>query len=457
MLQHLVLKTRRPLSLGRRPLDWQQFIHDKSDPVRTLSRPLDQTFADAGLGFWVTQEHKSRTPGTWSKAEVAAGLDRLYRVILHTRAPSLPRALLDRVRVSGDVEYVRPRSAQAMEIVQSRAQSPRTRAPDPSREMLRLREAHLLGVGAPGIKVAVLDTGLDLRHPELAGRVGPGIDLVELSGLDTTEFIGDFVGQDDVPEDEVGHGTHVAGIVAGRGSSMPGGVAPSCVVMPVRVLATISSQGKVFGAGIPDNISAGIKWAVDHGADVINLSLGVRYEGGGLPHEEVIRYALSSGVTVVAASGNDGTDQKYYPGALPGVIAVGACDELGEPATFTSYGAPVWMQAPGTNILSSFASGRYAMASGTSQAAPFVSGAVALLKAQAKSLGASLDDAQVKRIFEQTSDRADSTRRTARVGCGTLNILDASRLLHHTFDRTPRNPRATVTLNSASPLSPRTL
>src|SRR3712207_9142629 len=94
--------------------------------------------------------------------------------------------------------------------------------------------------------------------------------------------------------------------------------------MAVRVLASLRSGDAVQGAGIVDNINVAIKWVVDRGVDVINMSLGIRHTGGGLPHEDVIRYALDRGVSVVAASGNDGTDPKYYPGALPGVVAVGA-------------------------------------------------------------------------------------------------------------------------------------
>ena len=254
-------------------------------------------------------------------------------------------------------------------------------------ELIGLDVARAFTRGAPEVHVAVLDTGVNLDHHELGGKLLPGEDFVDLEGLDTTGFIGDFMGYDDVPEDEVGHGTHVSGIIAARGIQMDEGVAPDCRIIPVRVLATMKSGNRLVGAGIIDNINTGIKWAVDNGAHIINMSLGIRHAGGGLPHEDVIRYALSKNVTVVAASGNDGSAERYYPGALPGVIAVGAVDQDGVVTPFTSYGASITVVAPGTNIYSSFAHNTYAFASGTSQSAPFVTGAAALLHSFARKAG----------------------------------------------------------------------
>jgi subtilisin family serine protease len=189
-----------------------------------------------------------------------------------------------------------------------------------------------------------------------------------------------------------------------------------------------------MGAGLVDNINVGIKWAVDRGADVVNMSLGIRHEHGGLPHAEVIDYALRRGTTVVAAAGNDGTDSKYYPGALPGVIAVGAADRSGGVAPFSSFGAGIALLAPGTQILSSFRGGGYAASSGTSQAAPFVSGAVALLKSIARDRSRGLDDGQVKDVLTRTSDSIDRRRYDRRGGHGVLNLADAVRLLHHRLE-----------------------
>jgi thermitase len=275
----------------------------------------------------------------------------------------------------------------------------------------------------------VLDTGVNLEHPELRGKIAAKADFVNLEGLDTSSFVGDFLGADDDPEDELGHGTHVAGIVAGEGVAMDPGIVPECRIMAVRVLATLQAGDRKQGAGIVDNINPAIKWAVDNGAQVINMSLGIRHTGGGLPHEDVIRYALGHGVCVVAASGNDGTDTKYYPGALPGVIAVGAVGDDGRVASFTSYGAQITVVAPGVNILSSFARGRYALASGTSQASPCVAGAVALLVSLARQRGHRLGVEDVLRILRETSDKPDTRLRTVHAGYGVVNMTDAVKWL----------------------------
>ncbi|WP_236514702.1 S8 family peptidase [Sandaracinus amylolyticus] len=428
---------------------WKDFIEDKSAVATAFHAEFDRLASSFGVPFWVTQEHApAGGEREWSREEIAAGLDRLYRIILRVER-GIPAGLAERARLITDFEYVR-----AIDVGESALPTP-SRATeasvltDNSRDLIHTRQAHLFGRGNPDVRVAVLDTGVSLAHPELRERIVAGADFVDLRGLDTRAFIGDFVDADPAPEDEVGHGSHVAGIAVGAGRQMPIGVAPNCSLLAVRVLAALKDGDRVVGAGIPDNINAGIKWAVDHGADVINVSAGIKRSGGGLPHEEVIRYAIAKGVTVVAASGNDGTDEKYYPGSLPGVIAVGATDRSGKVASFTSFGAPVWMLAPGTDVLSAYAQGRYAHATGTSQASPFVAGAVALLKSIARDRGARLSDRDVKEILAETCDRPDTRLRTERTGYGCLNLVDACRLLVHRL-RGGRSARAARTPSTFS-------
>ena len=284
--------------------------------------------------------------------------------------------------------------------------------------------------GDTQIKVAVLDTGVELDHPELTHALDEGFDFVNiLEGAE--EFIGDYIEADDIAGDEVGHGTHVAGIISGKGNSMPKGVAPKCRLIPVRVLAAMEKQGKKMGAGLIENINAGVKYAVDQGADVINMSLGVRHEGGGLPHQEVINYAQRKGVTIVAASGNDGQQQMYYPGAFESVIAVGAMNANGEVAEFSTYGDQVSFIAPGVDVYSSYLDNDYAFSTGTSHAAPFVSGAVALLKSYARKKGYRLSDRQVKHVLKHTSDKIDRSFKHRKAGYGRLNLADAMRYLKY--------------------------
>jgi subtilisin family serine protease len=385
--------------------------------------------SDLGLKFWVTKEYKPAAPA-WSSDEIRQGLNRTYRMILQEDYV-LPKDLVQRIKLIPSVE-----DARELEIGEAKLPPPQlatqTSVGGPRvQDLIYLSYAQALTKGSEEIKVAVLDTGVNLSHKELRGKILKRADFVNLEGLDTSGFIGDFAGYDDVPEDEVGHGTHVSGIIAGRGLEMDEGVAPECSIMAVRVLATMKQGTRLVGAGIVDNINAGIKWAVDSGADVINMSLGIKHTGGGLPHEDVIRYALSKNVTVVAASGNDGTSERYYPGALPGVIAVGAVDNSGAVTRFTSFGANITVVAPGVNIYSSFANNTYAVASGTSQASPFVAGSIGLAKSYALEQGKKLTNNEISYILKNTSDKVDSRLRNELAGYGLINLADAFKLLTH--------------------------
>jgi subtilisin family serine protease len=426
---HLVVKLRAPLAEPMPIPDWQRFITDKSVVVTAFVAAVDEALHHAGREFWVTHEYRPAA-AAWDPVERHHGLDRTYRLVLADDTARLPDDLLTRIALVPAVE-----SCHQLEVAQTpvpgRDELARTASVQEQErpDLVGLAFAHALTRGRPDVRVAVLDTGVNLDHPEVRGKVVAKADFVNLEGLDVGAFVGDYLGYDDDPEDELGHGTHVAGIVAGEGLQMSAGVAPGCRLVAVRVLATLKAGESLQGAGIVDNINPAIKWATDHGADVINMSLGIRHTGGGLPHEDVIRYALSRGVTVVAASGNDGTDTKYYPGALPGVVAVGAVDDSGSVASFTSWGAPISVVAPGVNILSSYARGRYAVASGTSQASPMVAGAVALFKSLARERGQDLDVAGVARLLRETSDRVDRHHRSPHAGYGLINLTDSFKWL----------------------------
>lgn len=221
--------------------------------------------------------------------------------------------------------------------------------------------------GSGDILVAVLDTGVDPLHPDLAGRVATGYD---------------FIDGDGDPGDVNGHGTHVAGVIAARGDDGGGaaGVAWRARILPVKVL---DDQGY----GRYSQVIAGLRYAADNGAAVINLSLG-----GGAPSQalqEAVDYAISRGAVVVAAAGNEALDSLSYPAACEGVIGVGATDEEDRTTAFSNRGEGLDLVAPGTSILSDSPGGGYAYMSGTSTAAPQVSGAVALLRSRFPDLGPS--------------------------------------------------------------------
>lgn len=426
MKQHLLITFHAPLALDKVPY-WEDFIRDKSIVHERFRNDLDSVFIQYDIPIWITGEFQPANDlAGFSPEETRSGLDKIYRVIFQDSRP-VPPGLLAEIRQSALVKNVRAISIGAA-AMPSVAQSVRDKY-DEARAAIFLPRAHLFSKGHPGIKIAVLDTGIDPDHLEFRGKKIEMADFVNLEGLDTSEFVGDTLGYDQSPLDEVGHGCHVAGIVSAKGVKMPSGIAPECSLMVVRVLATMEKDGRKFGAGLIDNINTGIKWAVDKGADVINMSLGVRHEHGGLPHQEIVEYALRKGVTIVAASGNDGTNDKYYPGALPGVIAVASVNNQNQSSRFSSFGQHVGISAPGDDIFSAFVNNSYAMASGTSQASPFVTGGVALLKSLALQHGRRLSDTQVKNILRSTSDRSTARVRTEKEGYGRINLADALKLL----------------------------
>ncbi|HEY3547988.1 MAG TPA: S8 family serine peptidase, partial [Propionicimonas sp.] len=228
--------------------------------------------------------------------------------------------------------------------------------------LTRLPRAWDLGQGA-GTVIAVVDTGVSATHPELAGSVLPGWD---------------FVDGDADASDGQWHGTAVAATAIGHGDNGVGsaGAAWQASVLPVRVLDST-------GNGTDSAVAAGVTYAADQGADVINLSLGGPQPS--LVLREALEYAVAHGSLVVVAAGNEGTELPEYPAAyaaeVPGVLSVGATDWYGSLTDFSSWGDSVSLAAPGADIVVPYGTG-YVWASGTSFAAPLVSGVAALLVAK---------------------------------------------------------------------------
>jgi subtilisin family serine protease len=423
MKPHLVVTLRPDAARPDRP-HWTEVMRDKSGAGAALNPALAALFRRFDLPVWTTREYK-RQGDAWSAEELAAGLDRVYRVILQ-QDRQIPRGLIAQIRLIPDVAAARPGEVGVVRIPPALATALARDPADAARRSIRLPEAHRITRGDQDIMVAVLDTGIDLVHPEYRGRVEGGADFVDIIN-GASEFFGDFVGADEDASDEVGHGTHVTGIIVAEGARMPTGVAPKCRVLPVRVLGALRRGDELVGAGLIENINAGVKYAVDRGADVINMSLGVRQEGGGLPHQEVVDYATRKGVTIVAAAGNDGHEGFYYPGAFPSVIAVGSMDREGQVSAFSTYGPQVSLIAPGEEIYSTHLDHGYAHATGTSHAAPFVAGAAALLRSLARERGGRLSARQTKQMLIETADKVDRQLKDRKAGFGRLNIPDALR------------------------------
>jgi thermitase len=407
---------------------WLRAIKDPDCAGPPFQPEVDRVLRSVRGGVLVATEYQPASDAGWSSDERLLGLDRVFRVVLQSgRLPdvTLLRELEALPHIERAVHGLVATSSVPLASASSRQPA------DWAVEAVGIGEAHEITRGNPDVVIAVLDTGVALDHPEFASRLRNGFDFVDI--IDgAAAFMGDVLNADPDPTDPgVGHGSHVTGILAATGKRMMSGVAPECEILPVRVLGALRQGEHLIGAGLVDNINAGIKWAVDQGADVINMSLGIRRQGGGLPHADLISYAQRRGVAVVAASGNDGADTLYYPGALPGVIAVGAVGRDDQVAGYSTWGTQVDIVAPGTEIWSSWVHGDYAFATGTSQATPFVSGAAALCQSVARSFGRRLSVEEVTDTLLRTADRQDRQLKTPQRGWGRLNIPDALRLTTH--------------------------
>lgn len=260
--------------------------------------------------------------------------------------------------------------------------------------------------GTSGVTIAIIDSGINLGHPEFANRLVPGFD---------------FAYNDSDPSDDNGHGTHVAGIAAAAGDNGEGiaGMCWQCRIMPIKVT-------NEFGEGDDAGIASGVRWAVDRGARVINMSLGGEDESPVL--QEAIRYAVSKNVLVVVAAGNSFEDGNpvEYPAAYDEVIAVGATEENDQRAFFSSVQPYIDVSAPGWNIASTWAQAGfpptpYLAETGTSMASPYVAGLAGLLL----SVNPNLDVNALRTIITSTTDDLGQPGTDWEFGAGRINAARA--------------------------------
>ncbi len=275
-------------------------------------------------------------------------------------------------------------------------------------------QAWEINQGDPKVVIAIIDTGVDLDHSDLKDKLVDGFNAVEPSKS---------------PDDDNSHGTHCAGISAASTNNNFGisGLASGCKVMPIKVMTA-------QGSGSTSSIAEGITWAVDHGAKVISMSLGG--PGGGQAMGDAVKYALAKNVSVVAAMGNNGTNQMSYPAAYPGVIAVGATDNLDKIAKFSQFGTWISVAAPGVGIYSTTPNHdnylnktypdkitkNFSLMSGTSMATPYVAGLAGLVRSQFPNL----NPAQIKERIEKSCDRVQGlVAFDDRYGHGRVNAQKA--------------------------------
>jgi len=213
------------------------------------------------------------------------------------------------------------------------------------------------------ITVAVIDTGVCMSHEDLVDRV-----------LDNGY---DFVDNDDDPEDVFGHGCSVAGIIAANINNGIGiaGFAPNSSILPVRVLGP-------SGSGSMADVAAGIVYAADNGADIINLSLGSMV--GSQVTEDAVNHAVGKGVTVIASAGNSGGALPGFPARYENVVAVGAIDPNGARSSFSNKGGDIW--APGRDVHTIYLDNGYKALNGTSFSAPYVAAMAAVLEGMGQEL-----------------------------------------------------------------------
>jgi subtilisin family serine protease len=230
--------------------------------------------------------------------------------------------------------------------------------------MLHIDQAHDIATGK-GVKVAIIDTGADLTHPLLKRSIVGGWDFVDNDVDPSDKLTSSTTGAlRTTINGAYGHGTHVAGIVHL--------VAPNAQLLIVRVL-------DANGNGDFVNVAAGVRWAVENGAKVINLSLGAGVKGVDVLEAALVD-ARNAGVIVVTAAGNQASLAVDFPGRSDLTICTAAVDANGAGATFSSFNhSDVALSAPGVAIRSTYPGGRYRLWSGTSMSAPFVTGAAALL------------------------------------------------------------------------------
>ncbi|MCJ7601565.1 MAG: S8 family peptidase [Desulfobulbaceae bacterium] len=330
-----------------------------------LLMPVEDAAAAASASERAVIIGFNKRPGSAERALLRGHKGRMKHAfrLINAYAANLPANEISRLRANPRVKYVvEDAVVSAIEPELSSAVEPELSSDDEYDNAWGVRhigckDVHDKDITGDGIKIAVIDTGIDYYHPELSANYKGGYDFVN----------GDYDPYDDSNKS---HGTHVAGIIAASadGIGVVGG-APDASLYAVKVL-------DYSGFGSLSTVIAGIQWAVDNGMDIANISIS------GL-HSVALKLACDAayeaGLLLIAAGGNTYGGDVFYPAAYDSVIAVSGSDQNDLPAEFSPEGAEVELMAPGVGILSTTKDGGYALKDGTSQAAPHVAAVAALM------------------------------------------------------------------------------
>jgi len=387
--------------------------------LRTGSRKLDRLLAEQGIERVTPLFPALIPPDNPHPAKPAdlSGLSCIYRLQLKPGSNVLQVATA--LTADPDVEYAEP------DYIARQAD-----APDDPRygeqwalQKIQIEGAWTVVTGTSAIVIAMVDSGIDLEHPDLAPNLWTNPGEVPDNGVDDdgNGFVDDvrgwnFIAATNDVGDDNGHGTLVAGIVAARTDNGTGiaGVCGQCRIMPVKVM-------QPSGVANYSDIAAGVAYAAAKGARVINLSLGGYAHSRAL--QDAIAYAVSQNAVVVGGVGNDNTSRPFYPAAYDDVIAVAGTTISDTRAAFSNYGPWVDLSAPGEDILTTALGGDYVQNSGTSMAAAYGAGLAGLLL----SLHPDWTPALVRSQLMHTADPIDGLNPgyEGQLGSGRLNAAQA--------------------------------
>jgi subtilisin len=360
-------------------------------PIVNASAAKPEKFKDVLIGFEVGRYD----PDVVAKA--GGHLKKELKPLVNALAAKIPERLVELLEQNPAVKYV---EEDAVAYIVGHAAPPTPEyANSWGVDHIEADTVHSAGNLGGGINIALIDTGINYNHPDLAANYKGGYD---------------FVNDDSDPMDDNNHGSHVAGTLAAvRDGSGVVGVAPSANIYALKVAGS-------DGRGSYSDIVAALNWAASNDMHIASLSIGGTSSSTTLAN--AVKNAYDSGVLVVAAAGNAGSSSILYPAAYEQAIAVGATDSLDKKASWSNYGAKIELVAPGVSIKSTVGSSGYDTYSGTSMATPHVSGVAALVWAS----GLATTNAGVRTALQSAVIDLGASGRDINYGYGLIRADKAA-------------------------------